>query len=127
MRALWGWVFILAAAFCAGWVARGWHDAKLLNAANASAEETRLIVAEMNRQAGEQLEVKLAELSENDTHTERVIHTETIKPVFSNICATDDYVRLLNEGIDKASRTLAGEPAGTLPGQPAKTGGADGN
>ncbi|MBX8837543.1 hypothetical protein [Enterobacter sp. Y17] len=125
MRNLLGLLLIMIAAMSAGWQAHDWHDAKLKLAANESAEQTRQIVAEVTRQSGEALEAKIAELKGNEIHTEREIRTEIIKPVFSNVCASDDYVRLFNESADRAERALSGKPANALPGESAQTGGAN--
>lgn len=125
MRNLLGLLLILIAAMSAGWQAHDWHDAKLKLAANESAEQTRQIVAEVTRQSGEALEAKIAELKGNEIHTEREIRTEIIKPVFSNVCASDDYVRLFNESADRAERALSGKPANDLPGESAQTGRAN--
>lgn len=127
MRNLLGLLLILIAAMSAGWQAHDWHDAKLKLADSETAEQTRQIVAELTRQSGEALEVKIAELRGNEIHTEKVIRTEIIKPVFSNVCASDDYVRLFNESAEQAERTLSGKPADALPGKPATTGGANRN
>jgi hypothetical protein len=54
-------------------------------------------------------------LKANEIHTERETRTEVIKPVFSNVCASDEYVRLFNQSVDKAERTLSGKPASALP------------
>lgn len=118
MRAAWGHLLILTAVFCLGWAAHGWNSAKDELAANQSAENTRKVITEATRQSGEILETKLAELKANEIHTEREIRTEIIKPVFSNVCASDDYVRLFNESVDKAERTLSGKSADSVPGQP---------
>lgn len=125
MRNLLGLLLILAAAMSAGWQAHDWHDAKLQLAASEAAEQTRQIVVDVTQQSGAALEAKLAELRANEIHTERVIHTETIKPVFSNVCASDDYVRLFNESADQAARKLSGKPADTLPGYAATSGRTD--
>ncbi|KKC64521.1 hypothetical protein WG82_06715 [Citrobacter amalonaticus] len=125
MRNLLGLLLILAAAMSAGWQAHDWHDAKLKLAASEAAEQTRQIVVEVTQQSGEALEAKLAELRANEIHTERVIRTETIKPVFSNVCASDDYVRLFNESADQAERELSGKPTDTLPGHAATSGRTD--
>lgn len=125
MRNLLGLLLILIAAMSAGWQAHDWHDAKLELTASKATEETRQIVVEVTRQSGKALEKKLAELRANEIHTERVIRTETIKPVFNNVCASDDYVRLFNEMAASTERTLSGKPANTLPGEPAQTGRAD--
>lgn len=123
MRALWGQMLVFAAVFYIGWIAHGWHNAKLELAASQSAEKTRVIVTEATRQSGQVLEAKLAELKANEIHTEREIRTEIIKPVFSNVCATDESVRVFNQGVERAERTLSGKPADPVPGQPASTGG----
>ncbi|MGA7588688.1 MAG: hypothetical protein WCB03_22050 [Rouxiella badensis] len=119
MRNAWGLLLMLAAVFCLGWAAHGWHNAKNVLAANESAEKTRQKVTEITRKSGEALEAKIAELKANETHTEREIRTEIIKPVFSNVCASDGYVRLFNESIDKAERTLSGKSADSMLGRPA--------
>jgi len=122
MRNLLGLVLILTAAMSAGWQAHDWHNAKLQLAASKATEETRQIVVEITRQSGEALEKKLAELKANEIHTERVIRTETIKPVFNNVCASDDYVRLFNELAASTERTLSENQANNLPGESAQTG-----
>src|SRR5471030_936307 len=123
MRALWGQMLVFAAVFYIGWIAHGWHNAKLELAASQSAEKTRVIVTEATRQSGQALENKLSELKANEIHTEREIRTEIIKPVFSNVCATDESVRVFNQGVERAERTLSGKSADPVPGQPAPTGG----
>jgi hypothetical protein len=123
MRALWGQMLVFAAVFYIGWIAHSWHNAKLELAASQSAEKTRVIVTEATRQSGQVLEAKLAELKANEIHTEREIRTEIIKPVFSNVCATDESVRVFNQGVERAERTLSGKSADPVPGQPAATGG----
>jgi len=119
MRAAWGHLLILAAAFLFGWSAHSWHNAQTELAANQSADETRRVVTEVTRQSGEALEAKIAELKANEIHTERETRTEVIKPVFSNVCASDEYVRLFNQSVDKAERTLSGKPASAVPGHAA--------
>lgn len=125
MRTVWGNLLVFALLFGLGWQAHDWHDAKTTLAANQSAEKIRAEVTEITRQSGQALENKLAELKANETHTEREIRTEVIKPVFSNVCATDDYVRLFNDSTDKAERTLSGKSPDPLPRNPATSGGAD--
>lgn len=125
MREQLGPLLLLVAAMVFGWQAHGWYDAKLTLAVNEAGDKTRQVVADATQKSGELLEEKLAELKANEVRTERVIHTETIKPVFSNVCATDDYVRLFNESAEQAERVLSGKPADPLPGHPAASGRAD--
>lgn len=119
----WTTALLIACVFFAGWVAHGWYNAKTELVANQSAEQTRQVVTEVTRKSGQILEAKLAELKANENHTEREIRTEIIKPVFSNVCATDEYVRLFNQSVDQAERTLSGKSADPVPGHPATTGG----
>ncbi|OAT26539.1 hypothetical protein M976_02700 [Buttiauxella ferragutiae ATCC 51602] len=122
MRSLWAPLALLVAVFLAGWKAHGWHDATVTLAANDTAEETRQLFKEQMRASGEMLETKLGELKANEIHTETVIRTETIKPVFSHVCASDEYVRLFNESADQAERALSGKSVNPLSGQPAPPG-----
>lgn len=122
MRALWGPLLFVVTVFCAGWVVRGWYNNGLALAASESAEATRQIVTEVTRQSGQALEERLAGLKANEVHTKEVIHTETIKPVFSNVCASDEYVRLFNESAERAERALSGKPVNPVSGQSATAG-----
>lgn len=123
LREMLFYLYLMLGGAVFGWGAHGLYDAKKELAANQAVEQTRQIVTEVTRQSGQALEAKLSELKANEIHTEREIRTEIIKPVFSNICATDDYVRLFNENVDKAGRVMAGKPADPVSGQPAKTDG----
>ncbi|MEG9833317.1 hypothetical protein [Serratia marcescens] len=115
---------LLAAVFWAGWFTAGlYSDSQQLiieRAATAGAEKSRRYTEQMAGESARLLESKLAELSANETHTERVIRTEVVKPVFSNVCATAEYVRLFNAATDRAERTLSGQFVGPLPGNVAE-------
>ncbi|CAI2036206.1 hypothetical protein [Serratia quinivorans] len=116
---------LLAAMFWAGWFTAGlYSDSQQLvieRAATAGAEKSRRYTEHMAGESARLLENKLAELSANETHTERVIRTEVVKPVFSNVCATADYVRLFNAATDSAERTLSGQFVGPMPGNATAT------
>ncbi|RMN21534.1 hypothetical protein ALQ63_03992 [Serratia plymuthica] len=115
---------LLAAVFWAGWFTAGlYSDSQQLvieRAATAGAEQSRRYTENMAGESARLLESKLAELSANETHTERVIRTEVVKPVFSNVCATADYVRLFNAATDSAEHTLSGQFVGPVPGNTAE-------
>ncbi|WP_368283077.1 hypothetical protein [Klebsiella variicola] len=102
------------------------YEARVKPSREAQAREERAaLIRAVSTASAEALETKLGELKANEIHTERIIHTETIKPVFSTVCASDEYVRLLNESIRRAGRTLSGQPAGDVPGGPSGADGAD--
>lgn len=104
-------LIVAIAAFAAGWwCCQKYQDSNQLlieRAVQAAAVETQTSIAEGARV----LEDKLQDLKANERHTERVIRTEVVKPVFNNVCASDDYVRLFNEATERDERILSGKPA----------------
>ncbi|CAI2469882.1 Uncharacterised protein [Serratia ficaria] len=108
----------LAAVFCSGWTAAGWYqDSQQLvieRAATAGAEQSRRYTEQMAGESARLLEEKLEALRGNEIRTEREIRTETVKPVFRNVCASDDFVRLFNDATDRAERALSGKSAQPL-------------
>ncbi|HHX4812310.1 TPA: hypothetical protein ACVBYD_000616 [Yersinia enterocolitica] len=122
MRELLPTVLLLIAAWCLGWTMHGDRQAKIELAINQVAEANRVQVENIAGTSARQLEDKLTGLRANEVHTERLIRTEIIKPVFSNICATDEYVRLFNASAESAERTLSGKLVNPLPGHLATSG-----
>lgn len=88
--------------------------------------ERRALIDAIATASAERLANQLEALRHDERQTERVIHTETIKPVFRNLCATDEYVRLLNDHFARAERTLSGRTDDALPDRAAPPGGGDG-
>lgn len=119
-------LLLLAVVFAAGWFTAGlYSDSQQLiieRAATAGAEKSRLYTQKMASESARLLEEKLSELKANESHTERVIRTEVVKPVFSTVCATDDYVRLFNAASASAERTLSGKFADKMPGDVTQAG-----
>lgn len=122
MRELLPAVLLLIAAWWLGWTMHGDRQAKIDLAISQVAEANRLQVEDIAGTSARQLENKLTELRANEVHTERLIRTEIVKPVFSNICATDEYVRLFNASAESTERTLSGELVNPLPGHLATPG-----
>ncbi|EOD4100853.1 TPA: hypothetical protein PXJ58_003098 [Yersinia enterocolitica] len=116
MRELLPAVLLLIAAWWLGWTMHGDRQTKIELAISQVAEANRVQVEDIAGTSARQLEDKLTELKANEVHTERLIRTEIIKPVFSNICATDEYVRLFNASAESAERTLSGKLVNPLPG-----------
>lgn len=110
------WLCIVAVfAFGAGWwVCDLYQDSQQLvieKAVAAAAVKTDASIA----QSAQIVENKMQELKANERHTEKVIRTEIIKPVFNNVCATDDYVRLFNESTARDEKTLSGKSDNEMP------------
>ncbi|HFF8940286.1 hypothetical protein [Serratia marcescens] len=108
----------LVTTFGCGWTAAGWYqDSQQLvieRAATAGAERSRRYTEQMAGASARLLEEKLEALRGNEIRTEREIRTETVKPVFRNVCASDDFVRLFNAATARAERALSGQPAQPL-------------
>ncbi|OWF73325.1 hypothetical protein B4902_08605 [Yersinia frederiksenii] len=122
MRELLPAILLLIAAWWLGWTMHGESQAKIELAISQVATANRVQVEAIAGTSARQLENKLTELRANEVHTERLIRTEIIKPVFSTVCATDDYVRLFNASAESAERTLSGKPVDPLPGHLAASG-----
>lgn len=103
-------IFAFILTFCAGWLVKGWHQDSLelvaLKTANEVNNASLKARQDLASQSARTLENKLEELA-NAQPTE--IRTEIIKPVFTNLCVSDDFVRMYNEAIDSAERALSGK------------------
>ena len=109
MRELLPAALLLISAWLLGWTMHGESQAKVELAISQVAEANRVQVEDIAGTSARQLEDKLTELRANEVHSERLISTEIIKPIFSNVCATDEYVRLFNASAERAERTLSGK------------------
>lgn len=119
MRELLSAILPLTVAWLLGWAMHGESQAKIELAINQLAEASRVQVEDIAGTSARQLEDKLTELKANVVHTERTIRTEIVKPVFSNVCASDEYVGLFNASAERAERTLSGKSVNPLPGNAA--------
>ncbi|EHF3470480.1 hypothetical protein [Proteus mirabilis] len=108
--------FAFILAFSAGWLVKGWYQDSLelvaLKTANEVNNASLKVQQDLASQSARTLENKLEELA-NVQPPE--IRTEIIKPVFTNLCVSDDFVRMYNEAIDSAERTLSGKSTDKMP------------
>lgn len=118
----------LVIGLCAGWFARGWYQDSLQltieKTTKVASEQFRDDLVAVSADSAWQLEQKLEGLK-NATPVE--IRTEIVKPVFTNVCVTDDFVRMYNNAASAAERALSGKPADPLPGKSATTAGDNGS
>ena len=98
----------LALSFLLGWKVAFWQrdsiDLTIRNTAAATGKE----LADISSSSGRRLEEKLEALKEAQP---REIRTEVVKPVFTNVCMSDDFVRMYNEAAAGTERALSGESA----------------
>jgi len=107
-RTVTGILLLAALAFASGWTVAGWQrdsvDLTIRNTAAATGKE----LARIASVSGRQLEEKLEVLKEAQP---REIRTEMVKPVFTNVCMSDDFVRMYNEAAAGTERALSGKSA----------------
>ncbi len=108
----------LLAAFAAGWQVNTWYrdsvDLVISNAAHTAGEASRVAGEQVASESARRLEDKLEALRDAQP-TE--IRTEVVKPVFTNVCVSADFVSLYNAAADKAERALSGKSVNQMPGK----------
>lgn len=101
----------LLLAFWAGWVGCDWkRDSDQLVIERAAAVAGNAATTQALAASGDsarRLETKLEELK---GVLPASIRTEVVKPVFINVCLSDEFVGMYNEAVDKAERALSGKP-----------------
>jgi hypothetical protein len=109
-------VLALLAAFAAGWKVNAWYsdsvELMITNTAHAAGEASRVAGEKVASESGRKLENTLEALR-NAQPVE--IRTEVVKPVFTNVCVSADFVSLYNAAADKAERALSGKSVNQMP------------
>jgi len=112
------WALIIGLA--AGWFCRGWErDSVQLaidTAAHKTGEQLRDELVVIAADSSRQLETKIEGLKNAQPYE---IRREIYKPVFTNVCVSDDFVRMYNDASEAAERALSGKPADEVPGKTA--------
>ncbi|MEX9891299.1 hypothetical protein AB7W78_12750 [Providencia rettgeri] len=109
---------LLIGSFIAGWKVNGlYHDSLELTATRA-ADKTRNTMEEISSQSGQKLEEKLEGIA---NAAPREIRTEIIKPVFTNVCVSDEFVSMYNQTADNIERELSGKPVKKMLDRTAET------
>ncbi|AOM42236.1 hypothetical protein A9255_17740 [Xenorhabdus hominickii] len=120
------YVVVVALAFGTGWrVNHYYRDSLELNITRAAAqtgEKIRQELQAISSASARQLEDKL----EGIAHAApREIRTEVVKPVFTAVCVSPEFVRLYNENADTIERTLSGKLTDKMSGHLTATDGHD--
>lgn len=119
---------LLAFSFGAGWTVKGlYHDSLTLNihqAAQKAGEIARKEMQQISRESGRKLENQLEEIAHA---APKEIRTEIIKPVFTHVCVSDEFVGMYNETVANIERTLSGKSINTLPENAPQINGQDGH
>lgn len=106
----------LALAFVAGWKVCDWQrdsvDLAVRKAATATGKELQTIAGTSARR----LEDVMTALKAGQP---KEIRYEIVKPVFTNVCVSDEFVRLYNDAAGNAERALSGKPQNNVSGKTA--------
>ncbi|MBD1229324.1 hypothetical protein QL112_006280 [Xenorhabdus griffiniae] len=117
---------IVALAFVAGGRVNGYYrDSLELNITRAAAktgEHLRQELQAISSASARQLEGKLEEIAHA---APREIRTEVVKPVFTAVCVSPEFVRMYNETAESIERTLSGKRTDKMSGTVTPTGGHD--
>lgn len=107
----------ILAVFWAGWKVGDWYrdslDLVIDRAATAAGDKARVEGQKVASLSARMLEDKLEALK----HAQPVeIRTELVKPVFTHVCVSDDFVRLYNASAENIERALSGKSVNKMPG-----------
>ena len=104
-------IILTVMIFCSGWTVAGWQRDSVDLAIRDTAAATGKELADIASSSGRRMEEQLEALRNAQP---REIRTEVVKPVFTNVCMSDDFVRMYNEAAAGTERALAGKSADPL-------------
>ncbi|AHF77571.1 Phage protein [Sodalis praecaptivus] len=105
-RAALGGIAFAVLAFAGGWTLAGWHRDSLDLAISKTALATGKQLSVIAGASGRQLEAKLEAIKDAQP---REIRTEVVKPVFTHVCLSDEFVSLYNDAAAGTERALSGK------------------
>ncbi|MGE6980728.1 hypothetical protein [Kluyvera intermedia] len=100
-------VVLCVLAFVGGWKAATWQRDSIDLAISKTATATGKKLADVASESGRKLEDQLEALKNAPP---REIRTEVVKPVFTNVCLSAEFVVMYNEAAASAERALSGKP-----------------
>ncbi|EOY5723532.1 hypothetical protein ACP6ZN_002024 [Enterobacter cloacae] len=110
------WLVVVALAFVWGWLTADWRRDSLELAINSAAQvagnKSQKAMLEIASESARELEDKLEAL---ESGRPKEIRTEILKPVFTNVCVSDDFIRMYNATVENTERTLSGKPEAKMP------------
>lgn len=110
------WLIVVALAFVWGWLTAGWQrdslELAISTAAQSAGNQSRQAMQDVASESARGLENQLEQIR-NGQPTE--IRTEIVKPVFTNVCVSPEFVSMFNAASAAAERALSGKPEGKMP------------
>ncbi|WP_434172243.1 hypothetical protein AHYW_001401 [Providencia manganoxydans] len=107
---------LVATAFGAGWWVNGlYHDSLQLvveQAAKQAGDAARLESQKISRESARKLENQLEGIA---NAAPKEIRTEIIKPIFTNVCVSPEFVSMYNDTATRIERGLSGKFVNQVP------------
>lgn len=107
----WRMGLALIAVFAAGWQVANWQrdsvELAVTTAATAAGDASRKEMQTIASQSGQQLERQLEAIRNAPA---KEIYREIVKPVFTHVCLSDEFVSLYNASVERTERALSGKP-----------------
>lgn len=99
-------IALLVCAFGSGWKVNNLYHDSIELTAHKTAAKIKGDIEKISSESGQVLEEKLEGIA---NAAPREIRTEIIKPVFTNVCVSDEFVSLYNQTAENIERELSGK------------------
>ncbi|MEX6205103.1 hypothetical protein AB6G29_24130 [Providencia hangzhouensis] len=93
-------ITLLACAFGAGWKVNSFYHDSIELTAHKTAVKIKGDIEKISSESGQKLEEQLEGIA---NAAPREIRTEIIKPVFTNVCVSDEFVSMYNQTAENMS------------------------
>ncbi|MGD8163367.1 hypothetical protein [Pantoea sp. FN0307] len=112
------WPLAVIAAFAAGWKISGWQrDSTALVIEQAAQRAGNNALQQMQNASGRNARALEEKLEALKNATPKTIHTDIVKPVFTHVCVSDDFIRMYNATAENTERALSGKPENKMSGK----------
>nr|ELR5257607.1 hypothetical protein [Providencia rettgeri] len=109
-------VLIAIASFGAGWQSANWQrdsvELVIQLAAKAAGDKATQETLKVSSESSEKLEQQLEDIRNAPP---KEIRTEIVKPIFTNVCLSPEFVSMYNDTAERIERTLSGQPIKKVP------------
>ncbi|MCW2257138.1 hypothetical protein M2263_003229 [Providencia alcalifaciens] len=107
---------VAIASFGAGWQSANWQrdsvELVIQQAAKAAGDKATQETLKVSSESSEKLEQQLEDIRNAPP---KEIRTEIIKPVFTNVCLSPEFVSMYNDTAERIERTLSGQSIKKVP------------
>lgn len=102
---------VIALSFIGGYTVANWHNDSLDLVAEKAAKKTSDNFQVNQTQIADNVQKSLDDWRKSNVIVQEKITREKLQPVFTNVCSTDEYVRLFNEQTNKFSSDHTVKPS----------------